>query len=440
MALSEIVSVQIQAGTVNPARVGFGVPLILMYHAVWSGTEVRTYTSMSGVAADFASTSLPYQAAAALFAQSPRPSRIKIGRLPTPGSVHTQVLDFTDHPTGTAITGSVTLHDGTDTAISVAWNTNIATTLADLKTALDALSSIGTCTVVSPLVTVPATSAGQMNHFEFSSPTVAYVRDTTADWDYDDALTAHAVVDSDFYGILTDCNSPKNMDKIARWAASNDRLAFFGPQYTKPSQFVSGEFSAGSDHTALLANDSAVMLFTKASRLAFPEAAWVGVMFPRDPGSATYAYKQLEGVGADSWTSSERTTIETTNHGNHYASEASIGITRPGKTAGGEWIDVVVGLAWLEARLQEAHFAALVNNPKIPYTDAGLAILVAVTRGVLRIAEQRGILAPGWTVTQLAVADQDAADRAARIVRGHEFAAQLAGAAHTIDITGTVTA
>src|SRR5690349_21573927 len=103
MALSEIVSVSIQAGTVNPARVGFGVPLILAYHTEWTGTEVRTYTSFSGVAEDFDSFSMPYLMAAAIFSQNPRPSKIKIGRLPAPSSDHTLVLDFTDHPSGEAV-------------------------------------------------------------------------------------------------------------------------------------------------------------------------------------------------------------------------------------------------------------------------------------------------------------------------------------------------
>jgi hypothetical protein len=40
----------------------------------------------------------------------------------------------------------------------------------------------------------------------------------------------------------------------------------------------------------------------------------------------------------------------------------------------------------------------------------------------------------------LAAAEQATADRAARIVRDLEFSAQLAGAVHTVNIAGTVTA
>ena len=438
MALSEIVNVQIQAGTVQPYRVGFGTPLFLSYHTAWSGDEVRTYTTFAGVAADFASTTMAYKWAANVFSQNPRPDKIKIGRLPAPSAVfHTQVLDFTDWVSGTDIAGTAITPDGTTHTIAITWTTNIATTLDLLKTALDAYTGVGTCTVASPLITVPLDVPG-LAHFDFTSSKV-YVRDTSASFGYETALDLAVTLDADFYVVCADCNSPKNMDKIARWALANDRFAFFAPQYVKPTQFVTGEFSAGGDYTALEANDSAAGLFTKDSRLSFKEAGWIGDMLPRDPGSATWAYKTLRGIGADSWTATERTAIEAFK-GNHYSAEAGVAVTRQGQSFGGEWIDVTIGLAWLTARMEERLFGALVNNPKIPYTDAGFAILVTEVRAQLRIAEAAGVLAPGWTVTILPVASQDSADRAARIVRGLEFQAQLAGAVHKINVNGTVTA
>lgn len=438
MSLSEIITTTIQAGTVSPARQGFGIPCLMAFHTAWAGAEVRSYTTFSGVAEDFDSHEMPYLWAAAVFRQNPRPPKIKIGRLPAPASAYTQVIDCTDLITGTNIAGSVTGPTGVVTPIAITWTTNIATTIGLLKTALDAITGIGTCTAASPLLTVPTEVGGAMVHLSFTTPGVD-VRDTSPDLDYDDALTAAIAIDGDFYAVFTDCNSPKNMDKVARWALANDRLAFFAPQYTKPSQFATGEFSAGADYTALLANNAAVLTITEAPRTSFLEAGWAGRMLPLDPGSAAWAYKTIAGVGADSWTSTERAAIET-YHGNHYTTMGNVDITRPGKTAGGEWIDVVIGLAWLEARLQEGLYADLLNNPKIPYTDAGFAVLTARVRAVLKEAEARSILAPGWTVTITAVADQDSADRSARIVRGLEFSATLAGAIYMVNLTGTVSA
>lgn len=437
MALSEIVSVAIQAGTVNPARRGFGIPLILAYHTVWSDTQVRRYTSMAGVAADFASSSMPYKAASAFFDQNPRPEAIKIGRLPSPGTGHIQAVDFTDHPTGSAITGSVVSPDGTTTAINVAWNTNIATTLAALDTALELISGL-TVAVTSPTITITGGAPfGRMWHLSF--PT-GYVKDTTADWAYDIALANHADVDGDFFAVVVDNNSPKNMDKVARWCLSNQRICLFAPVYGKPSQFVSGEFTSGADYTALLANNNAIGLFTETARSEFKEARWAGKMLPLDPGSATWAFKTLSGAGADAWSDTERSTIDTTNKGNHFTREAGVNITRPGKCFGGEWIDVTIGLEWLKAQLEEEMFSLLINNPKIPYTDVGIGQIVAVVRGVLKVAEDRSVIDSGWQVTAKPAAEQTSADRLARTVRDVEFTARLAGAVHKIMISGTVTA
>lgn len=440
MALSEIVNLQIQAGTVSPARRGFGTPFLLMSHDAWIGAaQVRTYTSFAGVAADFDAHELPYLHAAAIFGQARRPRSIKIGRLPAPGSSHVQILDFTNHPTGEAIVGSVVSAAGVETAINVAWNTNIATTLAALDTAIEAALGAGTVATASPLTTITTTLApphGGIARVEFAT---AAIRETTADWDCDDALTAHALVDGDWYGVILDTNSPKNIDKAARWCLANQRLLIVGPQYSDPTDFASGEFTSGSDFTALQANNSAVGIFTRASRESGIESAWTSLLFSYQPGQATWAYKRLQGVGADTYNATERTQIEAV-HANHYTSEAAIGITRPGKAFGGEWIDVVIGLAWLEARLQEDIFALFVSEPKIPYTDEGIAQIESTVRGVLRQAERNKLIDAGWTITKIAAADQTTGDRAARIYGGLEFVVRLSGAIHFLDpITGTVT-
>jgi len=443
MALSEIVNVSIQAGTVNPARAGFGVPLLLMYHDAWATDEVRSYSTFSAVAADFSSSSptqrTVYLAAAQMFSQSPRPATIKIGRLPAPATGQVTTIDANDLAYGSAIDGSVTSPDGTVTPISVAWNTDLATTLADLQTALSAISGLTAAAAVAGVMDATSDNIGEQFYYNFTTAGVD-VRDATLTWGYDTRLDALLNIDPEFYAVMVDNNSPVNMDKVARWCLANDRMCGFAPQYTKPAQFVSGEFTSGADYTALMANKSAWGIFVAEPRSTFKEAAWFADMLPRDPGSATWAFKTLEGVGADTWTPTERALIEGPTHkANHYTAEAGVGITRPGKTFGGEWIDVTRGLAWLAARMEERLFSALLNNPKIPYTDGGFAVLVGEVRAQLKEAEQRGVIASGWAVTITAAAAQAPADRAARIVRGLEFSATLAGAIHTINIAGTVT-
>lgn len=437
MALSEIVTTTIQVGTVNPARAGFGTPLILAYHTAWATDEVRTYTTFSGVSTDFASTHPVYLMARKIFQQSPRPTRVKVGRLPIPGTGQVTICDLTDYDLASTITGTVTSPDGTTTSISVAFSIDLLTTVGNLQAALNAISGL-TAVASSPTITCTADNPGEMFFFEFTTQGVD-VYDDTLTWGYDTRLDNVLLNDPDFYAVLVENNSPDNMAEVAAWASTNDRIAFFGPQFTKPSLFGASIFTVAADHTALMANDSAAGLFTKEPRSTFKECAWAGKGLPTNPGSITWAFMRLDSTGADSYNATERTTIESANvSGNHFVAEAAIGITRPGEMFGGEFIDVVRGIDWLEARLQERLFVLLVNEPKVPYTNEGLGQIEAEIRAQLTEAVERGVLDLGWTVTRLDVSEQASADRAARIARGFEFEARLQGAVHQITLSGTV--
>ena len=63
MDLSEIITITITKNTRTVARAGFGIPLILSHAPTWT-ERVRSYTSLTGLAADFISTTPEYKAAA----------------------------------------------------------------------------------------------------------------------------------------------------------------------------------------------------------------------------------------------------------------------------------------------------------------------------------------------------------------------------------------
>lgn len=64
-------------GSVLP---GFGGALILSHTAAWDELT-RTYTSVSGLAEDWATTSPEYRAGSKMLSQNPRPPRIQVGRM-----------------------------------------------------------------------------------------------------------------------------------------------------------------------------------------------------------------------------------------------------------------------------------------------------------------------------------------------------------------------
>lgn len=86
MPLQDFVNVVISTQANRATGPGFGIPLILSHSATWT-ERVRSYSSLSAVAVDFATTTPEYLMAAAIFSQDPSPPKIKIGRCankPTP--------------------------------------------------------------------------------------------------------------------------------------------------------------------------------------------------------------------------------------------------------------------------------------------------------------------------------------------------------------------
>lgn len=73
------VQILLRIDSVGLARAGFGVPLVLSHNAPFVD-RVRFYSSIAGVADDFATDSPEHRAANAMFAQSPHPRQVAIGR------------------------------------------------------------------------------------------------------------------------------------------------------------------------------------------------------------------------------------------------------------------------------------------------------------------------------------------------------------------------
>ncbi|HFH7446652.1 TPA: DUF3383 family protein, partial [Streptococcus agalactiae] len=108
----------------------------------------------------------------------------------------------------------------------------------------------------------------------------------------------------------------------------------------------------------------------------YPAAAWVGVCAPQQVGSYTWTFKTLNGIAPAEYDVTVIGEIET-NNASTYITEGGVNITSKGVTTSGEYIDILQGQYFLKARMTENVFGLLVRTPKIPYTDAGIALIVA---------------------------------------------------------------
>jgi hypothetical protein len=192
------------------------------------------------------------------------------------------------------------------------------------------------------------------------------------------------------------------------------------------------------------------VVFT-ANKNGIAEAAWVGSQLPQTPGSNTWAYKTLPGVTADALSQNQLSYLYGTpiagvpgKNVNTYTTVGGTPVTYPGLMASGQYIDITIGIDWLQANIQTAIYALLSSTAKVPYTDAGGAMLMSVVRGVLAQAETNGLIDGKdadnpITVTMDSVDAVSRAQRAARIAPTIRFSCRLQGAMQSVRIAGVVT-
>ena len=251
-------------------------------------------------------------------------------------------------------------------------------------------------------------------------------------------------IDDDWYCLLLDSETQAHIQDAAAYiealkkihlAMSTDDAIFSAASTTDVAYVLK---AAGYDRTAVIAKKGPVT--------DFPHAAWAGMMLPRTPGEATWAYKSLSGVAVDVLTPGEkavalRNAQGTGKNANIYTRVGGVSITQDGNMASGEYIDVMRGVDFISARIQERVYFQLVNLPKIPYTNAGVNIILNEIDAVMKTAINQGILRadPAPTVSAPDVQDIDPIDRGNRLLPDVKFQGQLAGAIHRTEIQGVVT-
>ena len=105
-------------------------------------------------------------------------------------------------------------------------------------------------------------------------------------------------------------------------------------------------------------------------------------------------------------------------------------------------MDVYRYALYLEARLQEDVFSALVNNSKLPMSDAGIQAIRGIVLARLEEGVTIGALLndPAPTCTVPRASEIPSADRANRLLSGVTFRAQLAQAVNFVAIEGELNA
>jgi hypothetical protein len=441
MALSDIAKSTIKVGLTPISQAGFSTILILGEHESFF-ERFRIYRNADEVLQDFSPGDAEYIAANRAFSQAFKPEKIVIGRRDPSGAV-AQVDTIT---VGDTTQGFIRLvyFDGIEIARVIGSG---AAVLAGLISQINASGAPviatdgggGTVTVTSDLPgqSFELTVLGPPS-FE-SETSVANVEPTET---ATDALDAIVEAGADFYGIALISKRDTDIGDVAEWAESRGRL--FAARTNNADAFT----SATDDVLSELKGLSYFRTFVVAHKRAwqFPEVALLAnrLSINPDEGSSTWVHVRLVGITPDALTASEEANLENKN-ATYYKTIAGANVTLGGKTSGGEWIDVVLGIDWLNARIAEGAASVKISaangggvTKKIPYTNEGVAVLEETLIKRLDVATSTGFLSPNprFTVVAPRVEDLTPEQRASRELPAIRWSAQIAGAIHVSNFEG----
>ena len=443
--LDSIIQVVITSDGRGVSRKSFGVPLAIGRHDNYT-EEVREYTlstATTDMVTDGFTTNDPlYRAVRSLAASTPKPEKVLVGRLL---NSFTQIFTL-EVKTGVVETGKVFAFNlvspaGVVTAISytaIALDTEtiVAAAIAAL---INAVAGITVPVPGAAILTATADNVDEMWLITGLNILNWDYADVTVDTSLATELAGLTAINSTWYGlILADPSSNVRNTALAASIETQERI--FGA-VTRDTAVGDGASTTDFMFLANAAQYFRTYGIYSGDQASHAAAAWMGNRFPADPGSSTWSYKVLSGTIVDSLSAGFVTAVKA-KKGNYYIEIADAPVTREGRMSSGEWIDVIRGRDWLKVRLQERLFGLLINTPKIPYTNAGIAQVEAQVKAQMTEGIAQTYLSDDEDekpiVTVPLASAVSPANKIARVLTSVTFEATLAGAVHEMRIAGIV--
>lgn len=443
-----IVNVDITLNTAGTTREGFGLPLFLASTDNFE-ERVRGYTSLTEVAEDFGEDTAAYKAAKQLWSQTPKATQLYIGRraMQYTVSIPDEVTESTDYSLTVAVGGGVSqpyryTAQAEDTALIV---------LTQFKEQIEADPTIKddvtiNVTGTGSSATMIVTKSGDNDFVKVTSTTnTVSIAGITADT----AATALAAIEkysTDWYFISAEDRATQFVLAMASEIQARKKIFFTANSDVAALQGT--ELALASDVPAQLAKSMytrTVCLWHHTASHDYPEMAYVAYGAPYDAGSIAWGNAQLTGVEASLQPANQRplTSIQKSaldvRHCNFIDLDGGVPVVRRGITSGGEWIDIIRGVDWLESDVKSSLRDLLINQKggKITYDDTGITRIRQVIETSLQRAVNRNFLS-SYTVNVPKASQVALADKKARILKDVTFAGILAGAILDVNLKGTV--
>jgi len=290
-----------------------------------------------------------------------------------------------------------------------------------------------------------STVFGQERHID----SVLIGKKETGDTTWADALDAIVEDAFSFFAVAIIVRTKTDQKSVATWCQANGRV--FVVSTADGDNIITPEGtdeSIGAYVKAGALSNTTVIYHSKATTEAI-DSALLGYVLSLTPGSYTGAFKTLAMVTVDVLPCSNSVTA----HEKLVSTYESI-VGRNGLffswVGSGEFLDIIIFVYWLIARLQEANILILLNSPKSSMTDKGISVHESACRKVLDTGIANGGISDhtfltdgtrtgGYALEVPKASDLSVPDKLLRHLAGIKFRAFLAGAIHTIAIDGVLT-
>lgn len=422
--LSDVVEVYITRESAAIDTAAFNVPLMLATFTNFS-ERARVYSSFDGIAEDFESTDTVYKMAQAMYSGDIAPPSVVVGRR--------QVDEVTITPT----VANNSVYTVTINEVDYQYTSDSNATADEITAGLEAaIGSIDGITVTDNIgtLTVEVSTPGTAWSIRVSSNLTKVDTASTETWP--DALEAVQDENDDWYALVAESRTAA--DQLALAGVIEAQRKIYVTATADPVAVTTGTTDIAKQLSDLNYDRTAVVYLTNATT-QYPECVWVGSQLPEVPGSNTWNLKQGSGITVDSLSETKKTNLRNKKC-NFYTRKAGVEIFQDGVMASGEYIDTIIFVDWLYARLQEAIFFRLINSKKVPYTRRGAAVIENEIRSVLSQGVANGGIADDTPYVVVAPDPLAISPtlRAQRIMGDFTFTARLAGAVHKVIVRGTV--
>jgi hypothetical protein len=257
---------------------------------------------------------------------------------------------------------------------------------------------------------------------------IVFVEGTTPIAELAAALDELILTNNDWFYLVSTFQTDASITELSTWVARQEKL-----------------YAATTSNKLLgtTLNTQNTFLQVHPDPLSYAAEAWIGVCASKVVGSFTWTFKQLANVVAAGYTPSDVALIET-NKGNTYIKEGGVNITSNSLTTSGDYIDIIQSTYYLKSRMSENVFNLLVQSDKVPFTNNGIALILAAVEATLKDGFNNGIIAedadgkPMFVINAPNREEISVNDRANRTLPGITWEATIAGAVEKVKIGGTL--